>query len=1073
MKRMLTIGLMIVLSGLWLARSQAQDFDLRQSIVHADDLIQMSCAAEFDGLDNTQFPRVRVIGSWDGNLYFYGFSNPAQVRRIGCVFLPSGSIQDLSVSSGMLSDEGFVDIYIAAVSGSKLYLLRLDSMGNVGPLGVVSGVSASRVWWRFDSDGAIIDMAVGTTDGRVLVYRISAPSTTPSFNTPINLGNPAQVIVLPSNSPVRRVLHVGNSLVVAIGQTIYRYALQSGQYTLAGKEMRLFAPVAEMVASGSYIVAASEDGYVYAFNTTNGQFVGMLKERYSAGLGPYSLCLLPNDRVAVGYRSVRIYNLPNFDQAGEVGIPLVGLPELGNVQLYSLFRPSASHTEPGWSVLPLYSSGVNLPVAAVTNNLPRVAFVTPVPYYRRYAAPASRPPVYAVSGASTSQFASGIAYGYADGVVRIYNMASSSLTPAMANNLERPVFALAYANLNNENWLLVSAGALGELFAWDLDTNTTVAIIPAGSTPRILYGVKVQGVSGSNLVFWTAASDGTLQQWSWSGAGQATSLRNVSAMNAPLWSLDINSSGHIAVAGAAGVRYLVGTTLLSYSDHRRAFSVAFRPGRPSEFAVSAFSLGITPRLYRYVFDNTVANDLRIYPIATLERGYRSSYPYRPVDYSPALLAWVNQNQVAAASIYGGKVRIYDCSSGSLHYLDMPADDRGTWDNSTVDAYEPVRDGVLAFVGVGVNTPLLAVGAASGEGVVWGRSTINWTSFYLGYPLSIDFLRTGQRVYAGRIYNPATNFHIPIAAYYQEVAVLPHSAGDLLVYRRVGADGAWFADLLSYTGSNPLQIERKFDRVVGGVDLGGNPLQDTSPISTTVARLAGSVSGSSWSGVCRIVNLQNIASPTVISSPTITVGWPSDGNRLYLALAPNGTRFALSDYRTSEVRVWTYSGSSWGVAAFNLPVAAGSGYTRALRFVTDNQLLVAYPDGTPRTWRLALYNWNGSAWVQASTPVDTQLTYFDLVDGRANPNSGRLIDVVIVNDVPRVVFSGGDGLAFYKIVNNTLQLVGRATLSSSGFMECMRYGWVRFNLWNPTRVGIASHSGSTTSALELDVSHLSW
>ena len=1081
MKRMLTIGLMIVLSGLWLACTQAQNFDLRQRIVHADEVMEMSCAAELSGLDSNTAPNVRVIGTAVGTLHFYGFQT--SVQRLGRIHLSGGTIQQIAaVPSGPTIDRT-AGYFLAVVVGSRLYLLEYLRNGTITPRGVVRSVAASSVSmeWLDTTTFSTLRLVVGTRDGRILVYQIGIPASADSFDAPVNLGNPQQVIVLPSNSPVKRAALVGdNLLVVAIGQTIYRYTLQSGQFVQTGKDMRLFAPVAEMVASGNYIVAASEDGYVYAWTTSNGAFAGMLKDRYNGNLEANCLCLLPNNQVAVGYRSVRIYNLPNFEQAGEVGVPLVGRSELGNGQAYSSFRPSAAGRVFGSSILPLYSSGVNLPVAAdPQGGLPRVAFVTPNPYHRRYNPPASRPPIYAVAPVSYSQITNGIAYGYADGQVRVYNLAAAGTTPALTLNLGRPVFALAFANFNNAPWLLISAGALGEVFAWNLSTNTSIPVIPPSGAPRILYGVKVQSV-GTSLVFWTAASDGNLEQWSWTGTGNAALIRGVPAMNAPLWSLDINSSGHVAVAGAEGVRYLVGTNLLSYANHWRAFSVAFRPNRPNEFAVSAFeridnSLTRTPRLYLYTFDNAG----NISPLFTLERGYRSSYPYEWVDYSPALLAWVNQDLVAAASIYGGKVRLYNCSSRSLHYSDLPADDRGTWDNSTVDAYEPVRDGALAFASL-VNGSLLTVGSASGEGVVWGRSIINWTSFYLGYPLSIDFLRTGQRVYPGRIFDPNNNFHIPISPFYDETVVLPHSTGDLIVYKLVGIIGisrTWFADRLQFTNNFPSRLERVIDRVVAGVDLWGNPLQDTSHTSLAVARLEGSDPSNTWNGFCRIVNLQNLNSPLIITSPNLSVNWPSGGNRLYLALAPNGSRFAISDYRSNQVQVWTHSSGNWTSATFNLPVAAGSGYNRALRFVTDNQILVAYPDGSPITWRLALYNWSGSAWVQVGAPVDTQQTFYDLVDSRYYgvyfANQGRLIDVVVVNNVPRVVFTGGDGLAFYRITNNALQLVGRATLSSSGFMEGVRYGWARFNRQNPNRVGIASAFGNTATALELDVSNLSW
>lgn len=1067
MKRMLTIGLMIVLSGLWLACSQAQDFDLRTRIVHADDVIPMTSALELTRLASSTAPEVRVLGDRHGTLYFYGFSNASQVQRLGRLYL-EGQIAQIAGIPGEARDDGFVRYLLAVVASSRLYLLTYEAPGAIIPRGLVQGVSASCVSMSWTTQpGGSVQLVVGTTDGRILVYNsVGVPSPQSSPHALVNLGNPTQIIVLPSNGPVRRVILLSNQLIAAVGQTIYRYTLQSGQYVLSGKDMRLFAPVAEMTVNGSYIVAASEDGYVYAWTLSNGALAGMLKERYNGNLGPNCLCALPNNRVAVGYRSVRLYNLPNFEEVGEAGVPLIGLSESGNAQQYSPIRPSAYSF--GYTVLPLYSSGTNMPIAAAQEHYPRVSFITPVPYHRRYAAPASRPPIYAVASVSNSQIPFGIAYGYADGLVRVYNLQAAGSTPALAINLGRPVFALAFANFRNAPWLLISAGALGEVFAWNLNTNQSVAVIPPSSAPRVLYGVKVQAV-GNTLVFWTAASDGKLEQWSWGGAGNATRSRDVAVMNAPLWSLDINSIGHVAVAGAEGVRYLVGTTLLNDADHWRAYSVAFRPGRPYEFAVSAFerignSLTRTPRLYLYQFDNTIAPG-DINNTLTLERGYRSTFPYVAVDHSPVLLSWLNQDLVAAAAIYGGKVRLYNCSSRSLHYSDLRADDWGTWDNNIVDAYEPVRDGVLAFTALSNGTQL-AAGSAGGEGVVWGRSAINWGSFFLGSPNSIDFLRSGHRVYAGRIFDPTTNFHIPLHFQYLffEPVVLPHSTGDLIVF---GPDRAWFTNRIRFASNFPDNLET----IIGVQVDQGAVLQDTSHGSLKVARLQGSASGTTWSGFCRIVDLQNPNSPSIITSPNLTVAWPDGGNVLYLALAPSGTRFAVLEYRSNQVQVWTSSGGNWSSATFSLPIPPGNppNYSRALRFVTDNLLLVAYPDGSPQTWRLALYNWNGSSWTPVGMPVDTQLTYYGNL--RSSASTGRFIDVVIVNGVPRVAFSGGDGLAFYKITNNTLQLVGRSTLSSSGFMECMHYGWVRFNRQNPNRVGVASAYGPT--ALELDVSNLNW
>lgn len=1026
----------------------AQNFDLRTRIVNADDNVQMSCALEIDGLRSTTAPNVRVVGTRNGHLVFYGFSTPASVLRVGRIRLASDEVRDIAANVHSATDEGWAAAQIAVVARNSVFLMGYAG-GGLTPQGYVQGVSASRVALLKQSDipSLRFELAIGGNDGTVRLYDLTRPSNQSSFDTPVNLGAPKQTLVLPSNSPIRSLRYAtGNILVVAVGQAIYRYVRQSnGLFALAGKDLRLFAPVAEMVADANHIVAASEDGYIYAWRTSDGALLDMLKERFSSRLGAHCLALLPSNRLAVGYQTVRLFNLPNFTQVGEVGISLWGEPVGGNAMAGSPVRPHFHNFF--YTVLPPWSSGVNLATSASDAQLPRVAFVNVFPYHRRYPAPSSaRPAVYAFTAAAPNRFA----YGYADGYIRVYDPSSTSAAPILTLNAGAPIFAMSAVTVNNQPWVLFSFGAQGQVRAWNLTTNQVVDLIQS-STPRVVYALKVLPVSGTTVDLWLAASDGRLERWVASLPAGAGLQQSFQAANAPLWSLDINSSGHVAVGGADGIRYYVGAQSFSAATGRRVYSLAFRPGT-GELAVSRSAP--VPVIELYSLGAGLSRSI------TIERAYRSTYPYFAVDYSPALLSWVNSNRLAAADIFGGKVRIYSMTERALYRSDYSADDKpGAWDRNPVQAYEPVRDGILAF---SVINNLFTVGSASGEGVIWASTPVNFTTYSLAYLTSVDFLPTnGARVYSGRAYHTPTTTHIPFEI--NPFAVNAHAYavsgstsnvnyivgyGYDLNFYELGLDGA----------GNPLSLSSVIYRYGVSNLPCTTDITDSGRYALYFARWDSNVPAIQFNVVDLHSNLVEVATPW-IALPAGSA-WSTQN----IALAPNGQRFALG-LQNAQVQIYTRSGNSWTTpATFTVGTLAGR---RAVRFVDDNRLIVAYPDGSPATWRLALYQLSGGSWTLVGSPVDTQLPY----SNNESRLTGRILDVVRpASGNPRIALVDQDGLVLYKLSANTLQLVARSLPSTSAFLEASGYWWVRFSRHNPDRLGLSQTYGA---ALEVDISGLGW
>lgn len=1040
--------------GLSLSASAQTDLDLRNYIAEAKDVARMRCALEIDGLASLTVPNLRVIGTDGGSLLFYGFGSvPSQVRRVGRIVVSPARIQDMAGALFMPLDEGWEQAVIATVAGGRLYLLSYLRQAIIRPHGYVSDLWASRVAMQTISFGPRnprFELVVGTTNGVLQVFESGLLPDQPNFNTPISLGTPRQTIVLSSNSPVGSIRYAtSNLLVVASGRFIYRYARQSNnQFVLVGKLMYAFAPIVEMVANANYIVAASEDGYIYAWDT-NGNLLGVLKERYNGQLGPHCLALLPSNNLAVGYYSVRVYSLPSFTQVGEVGVPMYGSLEWGNVSPIHYVRPAYSYYTA--SVLPPYSSGVNMPVSADINGLSCVMFVNPVLYHRYYPYAGSG---YSRAVYSAAQMGNLLALGYADGHIRVYEGGQTS--PRYVLNVGMPIMAMSMVTVNNLPWILFSAGAQGEIRAWQPFTNQQGVLVPAGSV-RVVYALRVQAVSGNTVWFWTASSNGMVEQWLSSLPAPANLVAQHSVSNAPLWSLDISAQGHVAVGGADGIRYLVGSQVYSAASGSRVYSVAFRPGT-SELAISS-----AQRLVLYALQGNSLSR-----ILTLERGYSSSYPYFVVEYSPALLSWLDSSRLAAASIFGGRVRLYSLAGDSslYHQENAPEDIPGVWDRNPVQVYEPVKTAILAFVGMG---NYLMVGSASGEAVAWANTPINFQTHFLTSPTCIDFSRIdGTPFFTDYARFASAQTHPSIGATHVLLTRSQDNTEDILYmygYYWIGADR-----ILRNASGVPVERSIKWRLSYGYLEF----LPNLHDISDRYGLSWKSNTSQEIRFAIHDLYASNANSAEYAVSPPISVPPLSNIGILHatvVALSPNGQMFAMSYYTFDHVLVYSYAGGTWSSSSFTLPRPAGSGYIRYLRFIYDNLLVVAYPDGNPLTWRLALYQYQSNTWQQVGTPVDTQLRYY----GYPYLVWGRNLDAVVPSGAsPRIALVSADGVALYKVSGFQIQPVARFTAASSGFLEASYYSWVRFSRYNPNRLGLGQYlSGYEGSALVVDVANLNW
>jgi len=1051
-------------------------FDLRTRIVNAHDNVPMTDALVFEDMEG-MFPSVRVIGTSDGRLLFYGISSQGQVTRIGRATLPD-EIRDLAGFSYLTTiNDANRAVFFAAVSGSVVCLGGYDAVSRtIAPLGQIPNLSAARIAIRWEgmSTNPTVVLAAGGTNGVVSIYRFGVGLPATPWSNPANVGSPVQQLVLPVNNRVASIRFSGTDLFVASGRAVYRYVLQNNQYVPAGKDMRTFSPIAEMTITENYVVAAAEDGYVYAWARSNGAFAGMLKERYNT-LSAHTLCALPSNRVAVGYNSVRVYQLPNFEQIGELGIP----PSAGILR-EAYYRDWWAHYGVPFydnrsSVLPAWCSNALLPIGVKERDRIRsVMFVALPGLYRRIPAPQSRAPVYGLVMlwvGSTFQLAA----GYADGVVRVYDAINGA--PISQLNVQAPVFALAGVIINNQPWWLISVGALGQVIAWNSATNQVVNVInnPQG-VARIYYGLRVQAVSGNVVTFWTASSDGKLEKWQVPlPGGAAAPMLSLQVMNGPLWSLSVHPNGAAVAGGLSGARYYPGSGTTWYSVptnpdplNHRCYSVAIHPNNPFTFAIALNGWSEYPyyrpsSIYLYTYDDSFVPP-RFNPF-TLER---------LINPHITLLSWLSDTKLAAADLDGDRIYIYNTSLRSLYDRQVfarPEYASGAWDQNPVRCYEPIRNGATAF---SVQGNALFVGSASGEIALLGDINPAFTTYYLSPVTTIDFLpANGDVVYQGRILSGNLNnpLHIPYPA--SDYTRYNPFAGKASTQQQNRIVGFGWGVTLDFGGNPPVPITVSYQTW-------GLPIcHDISEDGRYGAfQKQNGISGNQWTINVEVRDLHN--SPTS-ALPILSTQWPwtsinhltTNGYTVAVAHSGSQVRLAMTTYLPSmvsnEVQIYTYDGRAWSLTgSITLPTRPLNFITyRAIRFVDFNRLLAAYPDGNPLTWRLALYVWNGSQWQLAGSPVDTTLAY--LVPG----GYGRFLDVVSPSaSNPRVAFSNFlDGLVLYKLVGNSLQLVAQSTISSSGYLEGGYYDWVRFSRYDPNRLGLASWR--SPSALIVDLSGLPW
>jgi WD40 repeat protein len=244
---------------------------------------------------------------------------------------------------------------------------------------------------------------------------------------------------------------------------------------------------------------------------------------------------------------VRVYSLANGAQVGEYGAHVYGGVYSPNYY-YSWYNLSAPYSfasltdfypQPLVRLAPFVGSNNNyFYVAGVQDNV-RTSFLPP-PASLSYQTIGLPWPAYAVAHVAGTSYAIGLA----NGEVRAFGS---------SRNVGAPVFSLMPAGSASQPWLFGSYG-VGNVFAWSGSGTFVSNILPAASSPRIVYSLRLISVSGTNnnlFTFATAGGDGKVQVWRWDSSTPNTlaTLLSEQSLTYPLHSLSVNANrSSVAVA---------------------------------------------------------------------------------------------------------------------------------------------------------------------------------------------------------------------------------------------------------------------------------------------------------------------------------------------------------------------------------------------------------------------------------------------------------------------------------------------------------------------------------------------
>jgi len=1007
--------------------------------------IQANCALEFAN-DRNGFTYVAFGGA---GLAIYRYQPGQTPQRIGYSNELSWSITDLAFGPfGSLA-------CVTADANVYLFSFRTSNLSLV-PHGLVrsgnAGLNAARVRALRGMDIAnIAYLIVGTRTGRLRVYSLFAERGLPpasSFGAPLNVGNP--IVDLPLFADSVRALAAwefpAGQQYIAVGGSdgiVYLYRHYEGAVQLIGKPMEHPAPVEEIVVNGNRLVVALRNGLVYVWNYTSNavSYHLTIKEPWSP-LTAYSLCALPNDRVAVATGSVRVYSLANGAQVGEYGVQQV----LGVYNNYHRWYDTRFPSSFVMYAPPRFSPLIRLAPFVGNNSTSyfyvvgldtyiRTAFLRP-PAELLYQVFPSRHPVYA--GVSLRIGNPPIAVGLGNGEVR---------TPWGTRNVGEPVYALAVTGPNNQPWLLGSYG-IGRIFAWSSSNNFVPNILPQGA-PRILYSVRIVDYEPANNIvrFVTTGGDGRIELWQWNAStpNNPATLLSHQSVSHPLHHLTVNASRtQLAVSSITAPnnqrcawRLSLGTSLGAATPIEHAMRVvAYHPTDPNLLA----------------WGGTFGDDYWWRGSILLDRpNQQPHYLVRSVD--SAYVTWLDWSP-------DGRLLLAATSKGFVYVLspdgarNNPKNRDGTTDNqyygNPVDAlraaYQPHRGYIYAVSAVGNN--ILTAGA-DGQAKLFSNSgtpvfeIISPSSSFLA---SIDYLPNGGVVTPERVVYPPSTRYSPFA--------------------NIRAAAAFWIPNTStafYSTFVVQEIQNNQLRVAGDNQLPDWMRVEISENGQWLLHTFIEGRGDSQPGRLRALIWQRTPSWPYFSRSNERMyqlyQYPSPNIRFATAFSPTGgwiasvaTDRVINLYRRSAITGDNPSPNA--TITYNAATPIWS-----LRFLADDVLAVLHTSNNILTLDVWYQNPSNGTW-QLQQTITLQGVLISPIDGSAY----YPIDAVAPSGSSsvRVVLGANGTLIFYRMDRSSsgvpnLVEVGRATSASNGYLDIPSITWVRFSRHNPNILGVVQQA----------------
>ena len=793
------------------------------------------------------------------------------------------------------------------------------------------------------------------------------------------------------------------------------------------------------------------NGQVYVWNYTSSSVSHHLtiKEPWSP-LTAYSLCALPNDRVAVATGSMRVYSLANGAQVGEYGAHVYGAIHVPRSDYsYGWFALSVpynfisftyptldSYPMPLVRVAPFIENDNNYFYVAGVQGHVRTSFLPP-PASLTYQTIALPLPAYAVTYMAANP---PYAVGLANGEVRAFGS---------SRNVGAPVFSLMPA----QPWLLGSYG-VGNVFAWSSETFVS-NILPAASSPRIVYSLRLISVSGSNdnlFTFATASSDGKVEVWRWDSSTPNTpaTLLSEQSLPYPLHSLSVNAArSSVAVASLNAPFYHDSTT------HRSAWTLSLSSndtlGTPT-----ALDQPVRVVAYHPSDPNLLATVWQHHDYWVWRGGI---YLLRPSQQPHFLggsagfltsLSWLSTDLLAASDSVG---MVYVLSPNGA--LNNPLNRDGTTRNiyygnpgdALRAAYQPHRGYVYEISGT--SSGLVTAGADRTVRLFSNSGLpIHFFQAYLGdgfLPLgSIDYLPNGGVALNHTIVYPSSN---------QAYSLFTSPGGHATFWVPNTSSVVYVNPVVQEIQNNQVRVGEAFSDFTWthiANFMGYRVELSENGQYVLVARLEDRHYGAS--GRARAWILSRSTSFPYFSGNRYTLyQYTSASDPYRLAFSPSGDWVALTVNATT-INVYQRS----AITSDNPPHHSVITYSTApqgfiaLKFLADDVLAVW--QRTHDINYLDIWQLSGTTWTLRQS-VNTGIDYpgFDYFYHYA-------LDAVPADSVVRVALGGTHALVFYKLERSsgvpTLTAVGRATLASNGYLDIPFISWVRFSRQDPNILGVA-------------------